>query len=275
MEKGDIAASGTSSFGDAVGPRYHAARIRSSSGEETGWHAHPVGQLISAVRGSMYVGTADRVPLLSPSMALWIPPDAPHWMRTSANNEMLYLDVNRAESAVLGSTCRVVRVTPLLRSLMIATLPVEPAARTSAHATALHRLLRWELRGAQDVPLSIVLPVDKRIRSYARAAFEDPAVIGSVEEWLADVAASRKTIERLFMAETGMPPSHWLRRARILHAIARLAEGSKISAIASDLGYESPSAFTYAFRRIVGASPSTFRKGAHETTDCDGPEKPS
>ena len=80
-----------------------------------------------------------------------------------------------------------------------------------------------------------------------------------MEDWLADVPASRKTIERLFVAETGMPPSRWLRTARLLHAISKLAAGEKVSAVAFDLGYASASAFSFMFRRLVGRSPSDFR----------------
>jgi len=102
------------------------------------------------------------------------------------------------------------------------------------------------------------MPQDHRIAEIAEAALDDPGVIESVDTWLASAPASRKTIERLFVAETGMPPSQWLRHARVLHAISRLAAGEKVSSVAFDMGYSSSSAFSYMFRQTLGRSPSEF-----------------
>ena len=206
----------------------------------------------------MYVGTPGRVLLLSPAMALWIPPDVEHWMRYGSNNEMRYVDVSQDESEKIGPDCRIMAMTPLLNALISETMPDNGSGRANDHKEALHDLLRHELVAAPDVPLSITMPQDHRIRRFAESALGDPGVVESVETWLADAPASRKTIERLFAAETGMPPSRWLRHARILHAISRLAAGEKVSSVAFDMGYASSSAFSYMFRRTIGRSPSDF-----------------
>ena len=243
-------------------PRYLGEMIKPESGESFDWHTHVFGQLISAASGSMYVGTPDRVLLLSPAMAIWIPPDVEHWMRYGSNNKMLYVDVNREEAGKLGTDCRIMAMTPLLSALMSATMPDYGCGRASRHDDALHDLLCFELVAAKDVPLSIVMPQDRRIRRFAEAALENPGVVNSVDSWLAEAAASRKTIERLFIAETGVPPSRWLRHARILHAISQLAAGEKVSSVALNMGYESSSAFSYMFRRTLGVSPSEYCREA-------------
>ena len=239
-------------------PRYLGETIKPESGESYDWHTHDFGQLISAASGSMYVGTPDRVLLLSPAMAIWIPPDTEHWMRYGANNVMLYVDVNRDEADRLGGDCRVVAMTPLLGALFSAAMPEGTRARGATHNEALHTLLRHELLAARDVPLSLVLPKDERIRGVAENALDDPGSIRSVEAWLSEVPASRKTIERLFIAETGMPPSRWVRHVRILHAVSLLANGQSVTSVAFDMGYESSSAFSYMFRQTLGVSPSKF-----------------
>lgn len=238
-------------------PRYLGETVRSRPGESNDWHSHDFGQLILAAQGSMQVGTARHVLLLSPAMVLWVPPEARHWMRTSRNNEMLYVDVNRDEAAALGRNCRVMAVTPLLAAVMRATLP--GAARGAAHDAMLHDLLRAELLAAKDVPLSILLPEDRRIRPLAERALADPAV-GPLDVWLRGAAASRKTVERLFLAETGMSPSRWLRQARLLRAVAELAAGAKVVTVALDAGYASPSAFSHMFRQALGFSPSALAR---------------
>ncbi|MBK4216242.1 helix-turn-helix transcriptional regulator [Paracoccus caeni] len=238
-------------------PRYLAELVGSASGEATDWHSHSFGQLISSISGTMYVGTETHVLLLSPAMAIWIPPDAGHWMRTSSNNEMLYVDVNRAEAVHLGQACRVIAMTPLLNALMRATLP--DVARSAAHHNTLHDLLQKELVVAPDVPLSLVLPRDSRIRPLALSALNNPGDIVSIQRWLSSAPTSRKTIERLFVSQTGMSPARWLKHARVLHAISRLASGEKISSVALDMGYESASAFGYMFRKSIGQTPGMFR----------------
>ncbi|MBP2234477.1 AraC-like DNA-binding protein/quercetin dioxygenase-like cupin family protein [Sinorhizobium kostiense] len=239
-------------------PRYLGEINSQEPGENHGWHNHDFGQLISASYGSMYVGTPNRVLLLSPAMAIWIPPDAEHWIRYVSANEMLYVDVNRQEASKLGAQSRIVKMTPLLNALMLATMPELVPSRTECHTEALHDLLRHEILAASDLPLSIIMPLDKRIRGIAQEALNNPGLASSVETWLANAAASRKTAERLFIAETGMPPARWLRHARLLHAISQIAAGAKISSVALDLGYESSSAFTYMFRRTLGMSPSSL-----------------
>ena len=239
-------------------PRYLGETVRPTSGESYDWHSHDFGQLVSAASGSMYVGTPGRVLLLSPAMALWIPPDVQHWMRYGSNNEMRYVDVRRDESETIGRACRIMAMTPLLSALISETMPDKGSARAEDHKDSLHDLLRHELVAAPEVPLSIAMPQDHRIRPSAEAVLDDPGAVDSVDSWLADAPASRKTIERLFAAETGMPPARWLRHARILHAISRLAAGEKVSSVAFDMGYASSSAFSYMFRRALGRSPSDF-----------------
>ncbi|MEN3165687.1 helix-turn-helix domain-containing protein [Tistrella mobilis] len=47
-------------------------------------------------------------------------------------------------------------------------------------------------------------------------------------------------------------------RIRLLEALPRLASGETVTNVALDLGYDSPSAFTAMFRRILGASPREY-----------------
>jgi AraC-like DNA-binding protein len=44
----------------------------------------------------------------------------------------------------------------------------------------------------------------------------------------------------------------WRQQARLMEALSRLASGQSITAVALDVGYESPSAFTAMFHRNFG-----------------------
>ncbi|MCC6921248.1 MAG: AraC family transcriptional regulator [Alphaproteobacteria bacterium] len=56
-----------------------------------------------------------------------------------------------------------------------------------------------------------------------------------------------------------MTPDAWRRHARLLEAVARPRSGASVTAIALDLGYQSVSAFSQAFRASFGASPGRAR----------------
>jgi AraC-like DNA-binding protein len=71
-----------------------------------------------------------------------------------------------------------------------------------------------------------------------------------------------RTLARHFRRQTGMSFAEWRRRARLLRALGWIAEGRPILAVALDLGYDSPSAFSAMFRRELGAPPSHFRATA-------------
>jgi AraC-like DNA-binding protein len=48
----------------------------------------------------------------------------------------------------------------------------------------------------------------------------------------------------------------------VVMALPLLEAGEKVESIAYDLGYGSASAFIVMFRRLMGATPDEFRKGA-------------
>jgi len=61
----------------------------------------------------------------------------------------------------------------------------------------------------------------------------------------------------------GCPPIQYLTQWRMQIAAKRLADpGVKVAAIAHDVGYESEAAFSRAFKKFVGRSPSQWRTGS-------------
>ncbi|MEN4957260.1 helix-turn-helix domain-containing protein [Stenotrophomonas indicatrix] len=50
----------------------------------------------------------------------------------------------------------------------------------------------------------------------------------------------------------------WRQQVCLLAAIERLGQGQAVTRVALDLGYASPSAFSAAFRRVLGCSPSRY-----------------
>ncbi len=99
---------------------------------------------------------------------------------------------------------------------------------------------------------------DKRLAAICAGIREDPALDRTLEEWAAQAGASSRTLARLFHRETGMSFGAWRQQARLLEALGRLALGQKVTTVALDLGYASPSAFTSMFRRALGQVPTRY-----------------
>jgi AraC-like DNA-binding protein len=76
-----------------------------------------------------------------------------------------------------------------------------------------------------------------------------------------EAGGSRSTLADRFTQLVGQPPMRYLACWRMQLAAKLLADGgAKVSAIASDVGYDSEAAFSRAFKKIVGVAPATWRQ---------------
>ena len=85
---------------------------------------------------------------------------------------------------------------------------------------------------------------------------EEPASQAGLAELAHASGASPRTIQRLFLAETGLPFAQWRQRLRLLHGAASLGAGKSVTESALDAGYSGTSAFIAAFRKHFGFTPS-------------------
>jgi AraC-like DNA-binding protein len=69
----------------------------------------------------------------------------------------------------------------------------------------------------------------------------------------------RRAFTRLFRRETGMSFAAWRQQACLVVALPRLAAGDQVTAVALDLGYDSPAAFSTMFKRLLGVAPSRYQ----------------
>jgi AraC-like DNA-binding protein len=138
--------------------------------------------------------------------------------------------------------------------------PIEYA--TDGRAGLVMALLLEELRHADTAPLRVPMPTDRRLLGLCRALLADPDADGTLEMWAERVNASSRTLSRLFRRQTGMSFGAWRQQMRLVEALSRLALGHSVAAVARELGYASPSAFTAMFRRTLGATPRAYLRRA-------------
>jgi len=243
-------------------PRPVAAMAKDfASGHVIPPHSHPRAQLIYAAAGVMRVTTALGAWVVPPHRALWIPPGVEHEVRMSGEVAMRTLYIDPKAAPALLTHCGVIEVSPLLRALILRAVeePVEYDEQGAiGHVMA---LILAELGRVTAVPLNIPLPRDPRLLALCRALMQDPSSPATLESWGERVGASARTLARLFEREAGMGFFHWRQQVRLADAVAGLAGGEPVAAIAARLGYASPSAFTAMFRRALGATPRQYFGG--------------
>ena len=167
----------------------------------------------------------------------------------------LYVD---ADLGVLDSELRVITLGAFTRELLRHAVDRAPMDLSARADEAVITLLAERLAAEPATPLQLPLPVDPVAVAVGVAIMADPA--GSLGAHLERVGASRRTIERRFRSETAMSLGRWRRRARVLAAVALLADGESVTRVAMSVGYATPSSFVAAFRSELHTSPRQFAR---------------
>jgi AraC-like DNA-binding protein len=221
-------------------------------------HTHPRAQLTWAAAGVMTVTTAQGTWVVPPHRALWIPGGMLHMIRMSGSVAMRGVYIDPETAKFLGTNCKVIRMSPLLRELVseivAAPLDYDENGRIG-HVAA---LILDEIRTLDAQPLHVPMPRDKRLRTICAALLRDPGRSETLEEWSEIAGASSRTLARLFASETGMRFVDWRHQARLAEALVRLAQGQHVTTVSRGLGYASASAFTAMFRKTLGTTPRDY-----------------
>lgn len=219
------------------------------------WH-----QLVCANRGALTVHTDECAWVVPPHRAVWLPAGFHYRLEMSGvvAVRMLYVRPRRHGDPSFPRECSVVNVTPLLRELMQRTVALGALDAAIPAQKRLIGVILDELNVLIAVPLQLPQPRDARALQFAALANCESGRAPSTKMLLRQCGASRRTMERLFRAETGMSLGQWQRRQTLLHALRRLASGENVSGVADELGYNSASAFIAMFRRELGQTPKRY-----------------
>jgi AraC-like DNA-binding protein len=117
---------------------------------------------------------------------------------------------------------------------------------------------------------------DKQLSLAMNAMHENPAHRWTLQT-LAERAGMSRTIFTLrFKKTVGSSPMEYLTRWRMLLAGDRLQHtADAVSEIALSLGYESESAFSKAFKRVMGCSPRQYARGCNPSSALLGSRETS
>jgi AraC-like DNA-binding protein len=236
-------------------------------------HAHPRGQLIYASSGVMRVVCGRDIWIVPPVQAVWVPPDQEHEVYFPGDATLANLFVDPSAVAGLPRRCSVLKVSPLLRELILKAVRVGESYVPESPEWRLMQVILDELAQAEETPLHLPMARDQRVARVIEALLENPGDERGLAEWCRLAGASDRSLSRLFVSETGLTFGAWRKRLVLQEAVTRLDRGEQVTQVAFDLGYKSLSAFIEMFRKELGTSPRQFsrRPGLVPKDRCQSP----
>ncbi|MCK9900528.1 helix-turn-helix transcriptional regulator [Frankia sp. Cpl3] len=240
----------------------HAREVGDRTGH--GWHLHDLHQLEYAFEGVAEVETATARYLLPPRQAVWIPAGLAH-CNTGTHLKAVSVFFDPAMVTPAGERVRILAAAPVIREMILygTRWPIgRPSSDPVGDAffDALARLVGEWLD--HETPLCLPTTNDPLVAAAMDYTNEHLAEV-SLPRLCVAVGTSERSLRRAFAAATGMSWRQYLLESRLLKAMALLAqdnENQNVLTIALAVGFQSVSAFTRAFGRYTGETPTGYRR---------------
>lgn len=201
--------------------------------------------------------------LIPATIGIWIPAGIPYRTRSTYSNGVYVVSFHPARCPIMWQKPTAVVISPLVAEAIVQLDNAQLAEPAREHIAAVVYSL---LEPAQPNTLHVPIPRDPRLREITDALLANPSDARTLNDWAHTVAASVRTLTRLFPAETRLTFTQWRIQARIRAATTLLAEGVSVAGAAAQVGFQSPSAFTRTFRRATGLTPTSHlgQLGTHD-----------
>ncbi len=228
------------------------------------FHRHRRAQFVYASSGAMTVTTPSAAYVVPSQRAVWMPAGVMHRIDARSDVAMRSLYIETSEVTDLPAEVCVLQVAPLLRELVVAAVAAGTEYEPGSPQSRIMAVILDQIRIQPVVSLALPMPADPRLLRIVRSLIASPADQRDLGEWALQVGASKRTLTRLFPAQTGMSFGSWRQQRRLLRALELLASGNDVTTVALELGYENASAFIAMFRRCLGQTPARYLRTAKE-----------
>lgn len=223
-------------------------------------HAHSSAQLIYAISGVMIVRSAAGSWVVPTGRAVWLPGDIRHEIEIACDVQIRTVYVAAGARDKLPDSCQVILVSALLRELIVAAVSIRPAGDYGGREQRMLQLILDEICIAEPLHLHVPMPRHPALVELCAELIAQPSLEATMQDWANRANMNPRTFARAFQRETGMTHGSWCRHTRVLLSLPQLASGASVLDVALEHGYESPSAFTAMFRKVLGVAPTEYFK---------------
>lgn len=227
---------------------------------QTSAHSHPEAQLCGLDRGLAILDTDVGAWTCPPGCCVWIPPNMTHSLRSCGkiSGWMVRLDVGGGEGLPIEP--RIIALAPLLKEIVVRMTTWVENREANAARRRLVDVLHDEIRVASQIKLHLPVPRDPSLKRLAARLAENPEARKDLAALAREFGLSERSLFRNFQKETGLSPGQWRRQMQMLRSLELLVEGRSVTETASEVGYESISAFIRAFRETAGVTPTVYAR---------------
>lgn len=220
-------------------------------------HQHHKGQLVMALRGGVVCEVSRAKWMVPPNHAVWIPGGMPHSNRATNNARICFLFVEAQASKMPVKCCTLV-ISPMVRELILYLAEQGLSYPREGAAARVAAVLLEQLATAPVEQLHLPVSDHPKIRTITEVWEQDPADRRTLVQWADQLALSGRSLARLVERETGLSFGRWRQQWHLIVALRQLAEGAPVQQVASNLGYDSVTAFITMFKKSLGKPPAQY-----------------
>lgn len=220
-------------------------------------HQHRKGQLILALHGAITCEVENALWMVPPQFAVWVPGEVPHSNRATPQAELCFLFIEPG-AAKMPAHCCTLKISPLVRELILALALRDEAARQTAETQRLIQVLFDELPQQPELQLQLPVSAHPKIRLMVEMMEAEPAQWQTLSQWASRFAMSERNLARLVVKETGLNFRRWRHQLQLILALQMLVRGLNVQQVALSLGYDSTTAFITMFRKGLGQTPGRY-----------------
>ena len=209
--------------------------------------AHPVDELTWVTEGRVVLRIGNDTLIATPHRAIYVPAGLAHRVDQVANTAVRPLFISAVH--LLGERPLTLPRTEALNRLAEPLVtPGESHTLGPAMAGLMDALVPWVRSAAPALPQE---PRARRIAQHILVAPGQPVTLSGLA---ASEGISARTVQRVFLRETGLSFSQWRTRCRLSAGADRLRDGASVTEAAEACGY-TPSTFIARYREEFGITP--------------------
>lgn len=220
-------------------------------------HYHRKGQLILALKGAITCEVEHARWMVPPHHAMWLPGMVTHSNHATPNAQLCFLFIE-PWSVVMPEHCCTLKISPLVRELIMALAARSPSERRQPGTQRLVQVLFDELPDQPQMQLQLPVTAHPKIRQMVDSMENSPADRQTLAQWAQVFAMSERNLARLVVKETGLSFRRWRHQMQLILALRLLISGLSVQRVAQTLGYDSTTAFITMFKKGLGQTPGRY-----------------